>query len=72
MSVKDGQRLEPLATEIVGKLDAVANTAKSWLANPRRLRAIALLSLIEQATGKNVSGRDSEDTVKAFGAALLA
>lgn len=37
-----------------------------------RLRAIALLSLIEQATGKNVSGRDSEDTVKAFGAALLA
>jgi hypothetical protein len=37
-----------------------------------RLRAIALLSLIEQATGKNVSGRDSEDTVKAFGAALVA
>lgn len=37
-----------------------------------RLRAIALLSLIEQATGKHVSGRDSEDTVKAFGAALLA
>lgn len=35
-----------------------------------RLRAAALLGLIEQATGKAVSGRDSEDTVKAFGAAL--
>lgn len=35
-----------------------------------RLRAAALLGLIEQATGKAVSGRDSEDTVKAFGASL--
>lgn len=35
-----------------------------------RLRAGALLDLIEQATGKAVSGRDSEDTIKAFGAAL--
>ncbi len=35
-----------------------------------RLRAGALLTLIEAATGKSVSGRDSEDTVKAFGAAL--
>lgn len=35
-----------------------------------RLRAGALLGLIEQATGKAVSGRDSEDTVKAFGASL--
>lgn len=35
-----------------------------------RLRAGALLALIEAATGKSVSGRDSEDTVKAFGAAL--
>ncbi len=35
-----------------------------------RLRAGALLALIEAATGKTVSGRDSEDTVKAFGAAL--
>ncbi|WP_186136292.1 DUF262 domain-containing protein [Burkholderia gladioli] len=35
-----------------------------------RLRAGALLNLIEQATGKAVSGRDSEDTVKAFGGAL--
>jgi len=35
-----------------------------------RLRAGALLALIEAATSKTVSGRDSEDTVKAFGAAL--
>lgn len=35
-----------------------------------RLRAAALLDLIEAAMGKTVSGRDSEDTVKAFGAAL--
>jgi hypothetical protein len=37
-----------------------------------RLRAIALLDLIEQATGKAVPGRDSEETVKAFGGALVA
>lgn len=36
-----------------------------------RLRAIALLDLIEQATGKAVPGRDSEETVKAFGGALV-
>lgn len=35
-----------------------------------RLRASALLTLIEKATDKTVSGRDSEDTIKAFGAAL--
>jgi hypothetical protein len=35
-----------------------------------RLRAGALLALIEASTGKTVSGRDSEDTIKAFGAAL--
>lgn len=35
-----------------------------------RLRAVALLSLIEKATGKAVAGRDSEDTIKAFGEAL--
>jgi hypothetical protein len=29
-----------------------------------------LLDLIESATGKTVSGRDSEDTIKAFGAPL--
>jgi hypothetical protein len=36
-----------------------------------RARAISLLNLIEQATGKEVSGRDSEETVKAFGAVLI-
>ncbi|MCB5207715.1 DUF262 domain-containing protein [Methylovorus mays] len=35
-----------------------------------RLRASFLLGLIENATGKAISGRDSEETVKAFGAAL--
>jgi hypothetical protein len=35
-----------------------------------RQRAAALLCLIERATGKVVAGRDSEDTINAFGAAL--
>ena len=35
-----------------------------------RQRAAALLSLIESATGKIVSGRDSEETSKAFGGSL--
>lgn len=34
-------------------------------------RASALLGLIESATGKAVTGRDSEETVKAFGCELL-
>ncbi len=34
-------------------------------------RAIALLGIIESATGKVVSGRDSEETIKAFGARLV-
>lgn len=38
--------------------------------NFTRDRASALLKLIETATGKNIAGRDSEETVKAFGAAL--
>jgi len=37
-----------------------------------RLRAGALLNLIEEATGKAVPGRDSEETIKAFGGALVA
>lgn len=36
-----------------------------------RKRAIALLGLIESATGKGVSGRDAEETVKAFGYTLV-
>ncbi|MEW6198006.1 MAG: DUF262 domain-containing protein [Planctomycetota bacterium] len=35
-----------------------------------RARAGALLDLVENATGKQMSGRDSEETVKAFGDAL--
>lgn len=35
-----------------------------------RGRASALLNLIEAATGKSVSGRDSEETVSSFGAVL--
>ena len=35
-----------------------------------RLRASALLGLIEEATGKAVAGRESEETAKAFGGAL--
>lgn len=35
-----------------------------------RKRAVALLNLIEEATGKSVSGRDSEETIKAFGYSL--
>lgn len=37
-----------------------------------RRRAMALLGLIEQATDKAISGRDSEETMKAFGGALTA
>lgn len=35
-----------------------------------RQRASALLKLIEQAMGKAIAGRDSEETIKAFGAEL--
>ena len=35
-------------------------------------RAIELLGLIECATGKSVSGRDAEETIKAFGCSLIA
>lgn len=34
-------------------------------------RAIKLLNRIEKATGKSISGRDSEETIKDFGQALL-
>lgn len=42
MSIMNSQRLEPLATEIVGKLGAVASNATSWLANSQRLSVDAL------------------------------
>ena len=34
-------------------------------------RAIKLLNRIEKATGKSISGRDSEETIKEFGQGLL-
>ena len=49
--------------------------SKSFVKTPLtifiRQRAILLLDMIEAATGKAVSGRDSDETVMAFGAALL-
>jgi hypothetical protein len=37
-----------------------------------RDRAVKLLDLIERTTGKQVTGRDSDETIAAFGSALLA
>lgn len=34
-------------------------------------RAKQLLDRIEQATGKSISGRDSEDTIREFGVNLI-
>ena len=83
MSQDHSQRLEPLATEVVDKLQAVAGIAQARLSSARPLGMVVLANmgntlnsdraprkLIEQAAGKAVSGRDSEDTVNAFGAAL--
>jgi hypothetical protein len=36
-----------------------------------RDRASALLGLIEEATGKPIAGRDSEEVIKAFGGSLV-
>jgi hypothetical protein len=52
MSMEHSQRFEPLATEVVAKLDTVASTARSWLAGPRRLNAEVL------ATGRNTMHSD--------------
>ena len=42
MSMEYSQRFEPLATEVVDKLDTVARTALDWLASPHRLGIDAL------------------------------
>lgn len=42
MSMEHSQRLEPLAKDVVEKLDTVASTARQWLASPRRLGIDAL------------------------------
>ena len=52
MSMEHSQRLEPLAKDVVDKLDTVASTARQWLANPRRLGIDAL------ATGGNTLNSD--------------
>lgn len=57
---------EFLASHVIPVAEVRADDFDAFI----RLRAGALLALIEAATGKTVSGRDSEDTVKAFGAAL--
>lgn len=36
MSMEHSQHFEPLAIEVVDKLDTVANAARAWLANPSR------------------------------------
>jgi hypothetical protein len=58
---------EFLASHVIPVTALRANDFDAFI----RLRACALLALIEAATGKSVSGRDSEDTVKSFGAALV-
>lgn len=57
---------EFLASHVIPVAELRTNDFDAFI----RVRASALLDLIEAATGKTVSGRDSEDTVKAFGAAL--
>lgn len=42
MSMEYGHRLEPLANEVVGKLQQVASTAQSWLSNRQPLGIDAL------------------------------
>lgn len=42
MSMEHGQRFDPLATEVIGKLEQVATTAQSWLSNQRPLGSDAL------------------------------
>ena len=49
----------------------VAELRKDLFDSFIRLRASALLDLIKDATGKAVSGRDSDETIKAFGGDLM-
>lgn len=52
MSMEHSKRFEPLANEVVAKLDTVASTARAWLGNSHRLNADAL------ATGGNTLHSD--------------
>lgn len=57
-----------LATHCVPVAALRANDFNAFI----QQRACALLGLIEVATGKTVAGRDSEETIEAFGASLAA
>lgn len=58
---------EFLVSHVIPVEDLRADDFDAFIRN----RASALIGLIEQATGKTISGRDSEETVKAFGGGLL-
>lgn len=58
---------EFLVSHVIPVADLRADDFDAFIRN----RASALIGLIEQATGKTISGRDSEETVKAFGGGLL-
>lgn len=62
--------------------DRMNEIVKSHLINPSHLRtddfsafiidrSVSLLDLISNAMGKQVTGRDSEETIKAFGSTLI-
>lgn len=63
----DEQSLDSfLVTHAIPILQLRSNNFEEFIRN----RASALIKLIETATGKGVSGRDSEETIKSFGAIL--
>lgn len=63
-----GEHLDEfLVSHVIPVADLRADDFDAFIRN----RASALIGLIEQATGKTISGRDSEETVKAFGGGLL-
>jgi hypothetical protein len=64
----DGQRMNQiLESHLINPVPIRADDFDIFM----RMRATTLLDLIESATGKRVAGRDSEDTVAAFGAPLI-
>jgi hypothetical protein len=63
-----GENLDEfLASHAIPVAELRANEFDSFI----RRRASALLGLIEGATGKAVSGRESEESAKAFGGAII-
>jgi hypothetical protein len=59
-----------LDTFLVSHVIPVSHLRSDDFAGFTRDRASALLKLIETVTGKSIAGRDSEETIKAFGATL--